>query len=1276
MRRISSSRLVGATAALVALCVSAPAVAQQATTDEAALAVLNTARRAYNEGKAPLAVEKFREFLRVSPNHAQAPWAQYGLALSMLELPQKDYKAVADALAPVIANAAFADRPYALYYAGVAQRGLGNQIVAQIAARPGEAAALKTQANTFFEEARKQFTAAGDALAAGSKPASQPATGKAPRPMDGQWLALARCDQCEMLLNMGKYKEAQDLAAALLADAANAQSAYRPLMLYHLGYAAFGQKDYQAAGKALSQLAPFAQEFGVHARYLLARSLQLGGDRAEAAVQYKAVAADYDARKKAAQESLKNPAALKPEQKAAAEALANRPPPEHVARANFYLAAMQAEDGNCAEALAKLTALTQQKPDTALINEIKLRQGYCQLQLRKFPEATALFQPLVDNPQLGDLACWWLARAQIGAANPAAPPAYEQALKTAVETLRRAADKTAELAKTDASLKVRRADILLEMADTQMQVKLYSEAAATYLLVQTENAAPDRVEQALQRQAAALHLAGLYTQSDELCRKFEKTYPKSTLLGVVAFREAENAFQIAAAAAAKPDLPNREQELAKLFGEAITRYQRVVKQFPDVPLINNARQGMAMSQYRLGRYAEAIALLTAIPEADRSGDLAGVPYLLADCLIRTLPPENDDAVKAAKQMAQAEQAARLLEGFIGAMPKAPQTPDAMLKLANCYQRIAVALADPAERTKKLQSARETCEKCQQQFPQADVIPAVVLERAKVLALAGDANNAANELSRFRSDPLKASPVAPLAVIRLAPLLRSQGKVVDALNALTECRAQYEAALAKDPAKAEWLALLLYEHGVTLKESARLPEARAVFEQVLKQFPARPEAGSAAWRLAQCRREELAAAQAALAAAVARQTKPEESAGARTAVDEAAKGLRAAIDSIKTAVDEAARKAPGGDSHLRLLYELTWCYRSLADMEIRAAREQAQKEALDRVVARLVKEGEVVASGVVEKAPPDVPLSDLPVQPSEKAAMDGYKALVAAGGDQPLTLQARFELAEMLARRNNHQAAIELLAAGLEANPTPEMADRIRLKLAASLLASKDGKSALVQAQAVAKNAASPLWAEAKYLTGEAYIAQGDWAKAIEQLGAFRDQGALQAIPDISDRAMLRLGYACAQAGQWDTSRQAYDMMVQRFPNSVWVHQGRYGLGQALQNLKQYDAAVNVYLEVTKRSASEFAARSQLQIGLCRLEQKNYAEAAKTLMIVALAYDYPDLSAQALCEAGRAQIELKQPDEAAKLWQQVITRYPTSPWAKTAQQRLDENKGKP
>src|SRR5262249_6446309 len=81
-------------------------------------------------------------------------------------------------------------------------------------------------------------------------------------------------------------------------------------------------------------------------------------------------------------------------------------------------------------------------------------------------------------------------------------------------------------------------------------------------------------------------------------------------------------------------------------------------------------------------------------------------------------------------------------------------------------------------------------------------------------------------------------------------------------------------------------------------------------------------------------------------------------------------------------------------------------------------------------------------------------------------------------------------------------------------------------------------------------------------------------------------------------------------------------------------------------------------------------KAQLQIGLCRLEQKRFAEAATALLVVPFTYDYPELNAVALCEAARAYVELKQRDHAEKLLQRVLREHPQSKWAEVARERLE------
>ncbi|HYG74072.1 MAG TPA: tetratricopeptide repeat protein [Planctomycetota bacterium] len=1234
---------------------SLPPVLAEDGADAAALGILDTGRKAYNEGKFDVAAERFREFLKANAQKKEAPAAQYGLALALLEFPQRDDGAIIAALQSVVAQQNAPERPYALFYLGSVQRRQGMQSADQAIAKPAEAANHKAAAAKLFEEALKNFDAAGSELAKIAKPAEK---GVSP---EQEWMHRCRCEQSDVLLRLNKEKEAAELAKKLIDDPALAASPLRELSLYQLGCALFALKEHRGAGRALSQTAPFEQDFGLHARYLLSRIHHLSGEYPEAGAGYKALFANYEANKKFAAEAMKNPAAHKPADRARYETLL-KPPPEFISRSVFYQALLLAEAGEYGEALNGFNAYVTQFQNHPLIDEAKLRLGYCMVQLKNFGEAAKVLQPLQGHAQLGDRAMWWLAKAQLGLADPNNAQVFEQAAKGAIDLLAKAAEKAAALGPSDAEAKTRRADILLELGDTQQLAKQYKEAAATYEKVVAENGTSERAEEATERQITALHLGKAFNESEALCQKFEKTWPRSTLLGSVWFRSAENACLEAMAAASDAKAAENRASWEKQFDEAISRYKRLLEKHPEFAYVNLARYGMATALFQREKYNEAYTSLRVILDADRNGPLAGVNYLLADCLIRQFPAETNDAIQAAKLLDRAEQAARLLEKYVSSSPKSQTTAEAMLKLAYAYQRTGALLIDQNERQKTLQQARQIYEKIMHDYNNTPPMATAVLERAHCIALMGDVGSAMNEYNRFNGDPLKQNLVAPLALVRLSSLMRTQNRHNDAVNLMTECRNRYESVLQKDPQRSGWIAQIHLEHAQALKDAGKLSEARAIFDTAAKQFEKQPEGAEAFWRAAQCRREE---SQAALNAAFAIQkkpgAKPEDIAAATKSVDESVSGLRQTAESLraKTGTGELS------EGQSRMLYESAWCYRTLAMAELEAVRQKTAGKILEKVLENLKK-------ALPNQPPPplgapDIEVSDIPQQPAEKAAQEQY-AVLAARGTPTLATRARLELAEMQAQRGQNDAAIELLASALEDNPPRELAERIHLRLAVCLIAKNDAATALQRTQTVLKNAQSPNLGEAVYLSGEAHIQKKDWPNAINQLVAFRDKDPFRNMNVLTERGLMRLGFAFAQAQRWDESRQALETLVQRFGNSPLVPEARLMIGSALLAANQHDHAYNNFAEVTKRTAGEFAARAQLGMGKCRMAQKRWADAIKDLMLVPV-YENSEASAEALCEAGQAHLELKQNDEAKKVLETVVKDYAASKWAETAKKRL-------
>ena len=155
------------------------------------------------------------------------------------------------------------------------------------------------------------------------------------------------------------------------------------------------------------------------------------------------------------------------------------------------------------------------------------------------------------------------------------------------------------------------------------------------------------------------------------------------------------------------------------------------------------------------------------------------------------------------------------------------------------------------------------------------------------------------------------------------------------------------------------------------------------------------------------------------------------------------------------------------------------------------------------------------------------------------------------------------------------------------------------------------------------------------------------------------------MPEVADRAMMRLAQAYGQLGQWEPSRLAIDAFNRYHPNSPLLPEAKFTMSLALQHLHQLDAALAGYREVLSKAHGELAAKAQLQMGLTLMEMKQFDQALDALLVVPLSYDYPELSASALLEAGRALMELKKMDDAKTILNRVVKDHPTGNWADLA-----------
>jgi len=1239
----------------------------QQTPAQQAEPILVAARNAAASGDLAGATQRFNEIIQKFPTTPSAKASRYALSMLAFNDPSADFGKVVELLAPLMLASDFPDRVPAIYYTGSAHRMLGLKELEKAVANPAEAAKHKQAAGGKFEEAKVKYESARDGFFN----------------KDPEWEARCRCDKAEMSIRLGKPKDARATCEVFTKDPEYAKLKNRPLGLYYLGLASFLDGDYKSAGRTLNQLAPFADPaFGLHSRYLVGRVLHLSGESAEASVHYDAVLADYEKAKLAAVEAIKQPERYKntPLELVRLRTLTQGVPPDYVAGAAFHGASLSYEAGRFPDALSKLQLFVKTYPNDPLAQDAALRIGFCQVQQKANEDSIKTLAPIVEKTsRLADQAQFWLGKAQFALAtgwDAAKPKEREEKLKQAIETLKAALEMTTRLAaqQNDPDAKARKPEMMLELADSLHAVKRYPETLPIYRALWVEKLLPSHGEELLQRYAAAVGAAGEFENSDTLISEFRKNYPQSTLMPAVLFRHAENAYG-RAIELVKRNVP--AVEIKARWEVAASRYKEVAEKYPEFERANFARLGVGICQLQLGNVDEAVKALEGIPGPDRTGELAIAAYLLADCYIRQAPTKAEDALQENQLREKLNAAAGMLEGYVSG-PKTAETPAALMKLGLCLKRLGGNLADQNERNLTLNKARETYAKLVKEFPADPLAGQAKLEFAKVKAIQGDPNGAAADLRAFlQGDATKNDRFAPLAALHLATLLRQQNNPAEAVKVLAEARPKYDSAMEKDSERVGWVVLLKYHHGVALLETGKFLEARKLFEEVIPAATGKPIGAEAALRVGQCLMIEGRKM-------VQDGNKARNDAGADSAKRLAADAL---VRSGQTVLIQAADRLishasafkatlPNSEARARMFYDAAWAYRELAEEEFALAREAARKALQTKLAAE-----------AMTKLPPNSPepsiqipeidKAKIPLTKSEIKSLLGYTKLIEEYPETALAVDARFELAEWKAERGENADAAKLLKDALEAEPADkpvpaETLERIRLRLGATLFTLKDYKNAAAQFEALLANPKSPYYAQCIYRAGECLFAAGEYEKAAARLAPFRDKPDLHNASGLGDRALLRLGLALIAAKNTNGGRQALETMLQRFANSPYAPEARYGFAQALQTQGKLDEAVKAYEQVIAGTKSELAAKSWMQIGECRMAQRKFADAANAFLTVPYTYDYPEVANAGFLEAARAFADDGKHDQAERLLLRLIDSTPfDSPWHKAAQDRLNK-----
>jgi TolA-binding protein len=111
------------------------------------------------------------------------------------------------------------------------------------------------------------------------------------------------------------------------------------------------------------------------------------------------------------------------------------------------------------------------------------------------------------------------------------------------------------------------------------------------------------------------------------------------------------------------------------------------------------------------------------------------------------------------------------------------------------------------------------------------------------------------------------------------------------------------------------------------------------------------------------------------------------------------------------------------------------------------------------------------------------------------------------------------------------------------------------------------------------------------------------------------------------------------------------------------------LGKARQSEKDYRRAELAFGRVTDLTDSELSAQAQYRIGECRMIRGQLSEAVDAFVKLSILYQHANWVQRGLNSAGDCYLKLKKPKKAARLYEELLSRFPKCDLAKTAQTKL-------
>jgi TolA-binding protein len=279
----------------------------------------------------------------------------------------------------------------------------------------------------------------------------------------------------------------------------------------------------------------------------------------------------------------------------------------------------------------------------------------------------------------------------------------------------------------------------------------------------------------------------------------------------------------------------------------------------------------------------------------------------------------------------------------------------------------------------------------------------------------------------------------------------------------------------------------------------------------------------------------------------------------------------------------------------------------------------------------------------------------------------FEKLAAGHPDSPHTAEAFYHLGEFAYQNEDYKRAALSYFESQQRAGESDLGEKSSHKLGWAYYHQNDlDKAEKTFRFQLTKYPRGPLAADAAFMEAECFFKQNRFQEA---LAAFEGIKSLSNA-DFQTLRLLHAGQAAGQLKQWEKSLELLDQCTDQFPNSPYAAEAYFERGRAHQSLNDDKPALNCYEQVISLTDAEVAARAQFRIGEIQFGRKDHKEAIKSYFKVMDGYSYPTWQAEATFEAARCFEVLEKPDQATKLYEELIEKYPKSDKVPLAKKRIE------